>query len=275
MDYDIIWQPWDEPGIEHLRLIEDSDGVTADSFLLRVFGGRPVRIRYRVKLDSAWRVREADVELWDPEQRRLSLRSDGKGNWSDADGLPLTNLRGCIDIDLTATAFTNTLPIRRLGLQPGDARIIDVAYIHVPELSVEAVQQRYTCLEQRSDGARYRYEGLGTGYQTELEGRWGGFRARLPGPVPARGAGVTRTSWYGLQPNVLAGLAPGISKSNVEAGPVPAFMSARNAIRQGHSRQWLPNGMALNRSTKAGTGPASTFGRPFERVRRPNHREVS
>ncbi len=81
---------------------------------------------------------------------------------------------------LTATAFTNTLPIRRLGLQPGDARVIDVAYIHVPELTVEAVQQRYTCLEQRSDGARYRYEGLGTGYQTELKVDGAGFVLDYP-----------------------------------------------------------------------------------------------
>ena len=180
MVHDVVWQAVDEPGIEHLRVVEDATGVAADSFLFRVFDGRPVRVRYRVQLDSAWRVREADVNVWDPEQRRLSLRSDGEGNWFDADGLPLTNLRGCIDIDLTATAFTNTLPIRRLGLRPDDGRVIDVAYIWVPQLTVEAVQQRYTCLEQRSDGARYRYEGLGTGYQTELEVDEAGFVMDYP-----------------------------------------------------------------------------------------------
>ena len=180
MDHDVVWQAWDEPGLEHLRVVEDANSVIADSLLLRVFDGRPVRMRYRVQLDSGWRVREADVDVWDPEQRRLRLRSDGEGNWFDADGLPLTNLRGCIDIDLTATAFTNTLPIRRLGLQPGDARIIDVVYIHVPELTVEAVQQRYTSLEQGPDGARYRYEGLGTGYQTELEVDAAGFVLDYP-----------------------------------------------------------------------------------------------
>ncbi len=180
MEYDVVWQAWDEPGIEHLRVVEDANDVSADSFLFRVFDGRPVRVRYRVQLDSGWHVREADVDVWDPEQRRLTLRSDGEGNWFDADGLPLTNLRGCIDIDLTATAFTNTLPIRRLKLKPGEAQVIDVAYIRVPELMVEAVQQRYTLLEQRADGALYRYEGLDTGYQTELEVDKAGFVLDYP-----------------------------------------------------------------------------------------------
>ena len=170
----------DEPGIEHLRVLEDVNGATADSFLLRVFDGRPVRLRYRIRVDSAWRVRAVDVDLWDPEQRRLSLRSDGDGNWLDGDGLPQANLRGCIDVDLTATAFTNTLPVRRLNLKLGESQVIDVAYIWTPQLIVEAVQQRYTCLEQPTDGARYRYEGLGTGYQTELEVDAAGFVIDYP-----------------------------------------------------------------------------------------------
>ncbi len=169
MEHDVVWQPWDEPGIEHLRLIEAPDGAVADSLLFRLFDGRPVRLRYRIRVDAEWRVREADVELWEPDHRGLSLRSDGEGTWSDGDGLPLPHLNGCTDIDLTATPFTNTLPVRRLRLASGRAQVIKVAYIRVPALSVESVEQRYTCEEQRADGARYRYEGLGTGFVAELD----------------------------------------------------------------------------------------------------------
>jgi hypothetical protein len=181
MARDVIWQPWDEPGIEHLRLVEEADGWVADSFLFRVFDGEPVRMRYRVRVDAAWRVREADVDLWDPDYRSLTLRSDGDGHWTDADGTALPHLTGCIDIDLTATAFTNTLPIRRLRLRSDQAEIIPVAYIWVPQLSVEAVEQRYTCLEARDDGARYRYEGLGTGFETELDVDDAGLVLDYPG----------------------------------------------------------------------------------------------
>jgi hypothetical protein len=180
MEHDVIWQPWDEPGIEHVRLTEDTSGAVADSFLFRVFDLRPVRMRYEIRVDDAWRLRQVDIDQWDPDHRQLMLRSDGEGSWIDADGRPLPDLASCIDVDLTATAFTNTLPIRRLGLKPGEAAVIDVAYIRVPELSVEAVQQRYTCLAQSDNGARYRYEGLGTDFRTELDVDASGFVLDYP-----------------------------------------------------------------------------------------------
>lgn len=181
MARDVIWTPWESAGIEHLRLTEDASGALADSFMFALFEGRPVRLRYEIHVDAAWRVREAGVDLWDPEQRRLTLRSDGAGAWSEADGKPLPDLDGCVDIDLTATPFTNTLPIRRLRLAPGRSEVIRVAYIRVPELTVEPAEQRYTLVEQRASGARYRYEGLDTGYRNELEVDEDGLVLDYPG----------------------------------------------------------------------------------------------
>lgn len=169
MERNVVWQPWGDTGIEHLRLIWNADAVIADSLLFRVYEHRPVRLRYEIRADPGWRVREVNVNLWDPDHRQLSLRSDGEGNWHDVDGRALPDLAGCIDVDLTATAFTNTLPIRRLRLQPGDVSEIRVAFIRVPDLSCVAVNQRYTCLDLRPVGVTYRYEGVTTGYLTELE----------------------------------------------------------------------------------------------------------
>jgi hypothetical protein len=50
------------------------------------------------------------------EQRKLELISDGRGKWTDASGNPLPALDGAIDMDLSVSPFTNTLPIRRLRL---------------------------------------------------------------------------------------------------------------------------------------------------------------
>lgn len=163
-----IWQPWHDIGLEHLRLVESDNAAIADSLVIQVIEGRPVRLRYQIRVDSGWRVREADIDLWAPDLRRLKLRSDGAGRWTDARGGPLDDLRGCVDIDISATPFTNTLPIRRVGLEPGEDEEILVAYIRVPELTVKPVKQRYTCLERGSDGCLYRYEGLDTGFVTNL-----------------------------------------------------------------------------------------------------------
>jgi len=89
-----------------------------------------------------------------------------------ADGEPVPALDGCIDVDISATPFTNTLPIRRLGLKPGEAANLKVAYLAIPEMRVEPARQRYTCLERDDQGGLYRYE--------SLDGEFAGFTADLP-----------------------------------------------------------------------------------------------
>jgi hypothetical protein len=43
------------------------------------------------------------------------LEADGNGHWL-VDGDPARHLDGCLDVDLEASAMTNALPVRRLGL---------------------------------------------------------------------------------------------------------------------------------------------------------------
>jgi hypothetical protein len=67
---------------------------------------------------------------------------------------------------LTITPFTNTLPIRRLRLKPGESAEIAAAFIEFPQLTVVKSPQRYTCLEE---DRRYRYESLASGFTREIE----------------------------------------------------------------------------------------------------------
>ena len=59
----------------------------------------------------------------------------------------------CVDVDLSFTPATNTLPIRRLGLEIGEETEIHVVWLIWPELSIQRVLQRYTRLAED----RYRY----------------------------------------------------------------------------------------------------------------------
>lgn len=74
-----------------------------------------------------------------------------------------------MDVDITATPLTNTLPIRRLSLKPGESADIKVAYVTIPDLSVTPDEQRYTRLDERTDRGRYRFEQLGTGFTAILQ----------------------------------------------------------------------------------------------------------
>jgi hypothetical protein len=172
VEREFMWTPWEGPGLEHLRLVTSGSGVVANGLVIGLEAGRPFRIGYEVRCDEQWRVREVRV-----------------GHWKRRSGEPVPELDGCIDVDISATPFTNTLPIRRLGLQPGESTDVDVAYIRVPELLVGLERQRYGCLEDQTDSGHYRFEALPSGFTAEL-------------PVDADGLvidypGLFRRAWSG------------------------------------------------------------------------------
>jgi hypothetical protein len=160
MEREVMWAPRDGPGLEHLRLSFDGEGVLADSVIVGLADDRTFRVRYEIRCDAAWCVREVRVLSLDGNSPALHLRADGQGHWIEGSGQALPALDGCIDVDLSATAFTNTLPIRRLGMQPGASAELSVVYIEVPSLEVSPVRQRYGCLALGPNCGRFRYESL-------------------------------------------------------------------------------------------------------------------
>ena len=157
---EVMWEPREGPGLEHLRLTVQGDIVEADGVIIGVDDEQVFRVRYEIRCDADWRIREVRVTMLDTGAPVLHLRADAQGQWTTGDGHTIPTLGGCIDVDLSATAFTNTLPIRRLGLRPGESAELSVAYIDVPTLGVTPVRQRYECLARSSEGGRYRYESL-------------------------------------------------------------------------------------------------------------------
>jgi hypothetical protein len=160
MARDVLWAPWDTPGLEHLRLEVGDETISADGAIIVSFEGDAFRASYQITCDTAWRVREVQIQVSHPADTSLHLRMDGGGRWISEIGGPIPALDGCVDVDFAATPFTNTLPIRRLDLQAGESAEIAVVYIDAPSLEVTPVRQRYTCLARGADGARYRFEAL-------------------------------------------------------------------------------------------------------------------
>src|SRR5688500_6504184 len=106
---DAFWTPWQGPGLEHLRLSVMSDSVMADGLVIGMDEGKAFRFRYLVFCDADWRVTWVTLKLLEGDNRETDLSTDGNGNWFDGMGLPLKELEGCIDVDITVTPFTNTL----------------------------------------------------------------------------------------------------------------------------------------------------------------------
>jgi hypothetical protein len=163
------WATEQGGGLEHVELeIGDSGGsgeagVTAEGVLIGPAGGRLFACSYFLRCDERWRVRSLDVHV--AGKGRVCLRADGAGNWLDADGTPLPALQGCMDVDLSGSPFTNTLPIRRLGDALRERQEIRVAYVDLPKLDVQPVSQAYT----RTAPDRVRFESLSRPFAADLE----------------------------------------------------------------------------------------------------------
>ena len=162
------WTAIGTTGLEHLILSETQEGIRADGLVLRYHNGQGLRIGYQILCDPAWRTREATVKLTGKEAIELRFTVDGSGKWWGANGEPLEELEGCLDVDVMATPFTNTLPIRRLGLAVSESAEIEAAYVRIPDLQLSRARQRYTCLEQGSGRWRYLYESLDGDFKAEL-----------------------------------------------------------------------------------------------------------
>jgi hypothetical protein len=157
------WQSDDGVGLEHLSLDYRDDVIVADGVVIGDCGDGPFGCSYRICCDNAWRVRSVEVHV--AGSASLVLTSDGSGHWHDGDGAAQPQLAGCIDVDIAATPFTNTLPVRRLGAALRERTGITVVYIPLPSLAARRMEQAYT----RLAGGRYLYEGPIGEFHAELE----------------------------------------------------------------------------------------------------------
>jgi uncharacterized protein len=172
----VRWREWTNNGLEHLVLRPTDNGLIAESAVLSGSPRDGFAATYRIVCDSAWRVREVRVSVVDT-QRTITLASDGNGTWTAGDATPLPDLAGAIDVDITATPFTNTLPIRRLQWGPGGSAEILVAYVSLPELAITLEPQRYTYLGPR----RFRFESVGSDFMREIDVDDDGLVVTYPG----------------------------------------------------------------------------------------------
>lgn len=158
---DLVWEWLDRPGLEHLSLDIGPAAVTANGLVLVQLGPAPVRVSYEVTLDHVWVFQHARLII--DRAKTLDIARDPEGLWT-VNGQARPDLAGCIDLDIMATPFTNSLPIRRLSFEPDRSQTIRAAYIRLPELAVEPAAQDYTKLKSN----RFRYRSLASGFTAEL-----------------------------------------------------------------------------------------------------------
>jgi hypothetical protein len=167
---DLAWRGLEVESLERLHIDEGST-IRIQSIIDSARG----RFSYEIVCDRDWIFRTLRLEAATGE-RAIELESNGKGDWI-VDGVPRTDLDECIDIDLSATPFTNSLPIRRLDLAIDDEADLVMAYVDFEELTVLPDEQRYT----RLDEDLYRYESLDSDFTRDITVDASGFVIEYPG----------------------------------------------------------------------------------------------
>jgi hypothetical protein len=157
----IRWRSLEHGGLEELRITDWIESIKVRSALVSQAGDTRHGVFYEMSLTPDWIFESILLQRTDGVMSVLSRGRDGA--WFDKQIEELPELKGCIDIDLQMTPFTNTLPIRRAPLAIGESRKFRMAYIPADTLEPFLDEQTYTRLGERM----YRFEnGEGVDYFT-------------------------------------------------------------------------------------------------------------
>ena len=144
-------------GFESTRFSPRRSGLVIDGATSAVEDGEVWAVRYTLVIDERWRTRRAIVSgLSAGGTDMVVIDADDTGHWR-VDGRAEPDLDGCVDVDLEASACTNTLPIRRLALGVGDEATAPAVYVRATDLAVVRLEQSYRRLESPDESSRYHY----------------------------------------------------------------------------------------------------------------------
>jgi hypothetical protein len=172
----LLWRRLDQPGHEAARLVFHEPFWQLSGTAVFAHGDEACRLEYAVVCDASWQTRHAWVAGWVGLRHvRVDLLVTADRRWH-RDGRAQPELGGCVDVDLSFSPSTNMLPIRRLGLQQGQAAAARAAWLAFPAFLLEPLDQTY----RRTGETTYRYEANGS-LRTDLDVDPDGFVRRYPG----------------------------------------------------------------------------------------------
>lgn len=170
----VRWRPVEGAGLEHLELRETEHGIVARSALIGKFEGFDFAMSYEIRLMRDWTFRS--LELTRTDGSTLTIESDGVGDWT-INGRPEPQFYDCVDIDIAATPFTNTLPIRRARFELGVPQHFRMVWLPPDTLDPFVEEQVYTQLGPD----RFRYRAADGSFEADLSVDADGLVVDYPG----------------------------------------------------------------------------------------------
>jgi hypothetical protein len=168
-------------GFEVVYFQTGGDGCRIEGWSTAIEDGATWAVEYVIEVDTAWATRRAAIRGRSAAGScSVVLEADGYGRWL-ASGEPAPALDGCLDVDLEASAMTNALPVRRMGLPVGTAMAIPAAYIRAAGCAVERLEQTYTRATDEATCQRYDYTAPAFDFRCRLVYDQAGLPLDYPG----------------------------------------------------------------------------------------------
>lgn len=177
MQKNILWTGIEYHSLENCILTITDKGSAINSSIIGTYANALYKIEYRIRANQHWETTFFEIrsQMYD-KLEIIDFRKEGKESWH-VNGQPDEKFDGCIDIDISLTPFTNTLPINRLKLSEKEDEQIKVLYVGVLGRKMTPVLQKYTKLSPTD----YKFENVPNDFESVISVDDLGLVVRYPG----------------------------------------------------------------------------------------------
>jgi len=172
----IAWHGLSDDTSEVLELYYSENNIEVNSVISGNAEGIFVLVHYKLLLNSEWETVSVEIKADLGREETLYLLKKENGIWFK-NGKVATELSKCVDIDISLTPFTNSLPVNRLKLKIGEENLIEVVYFDILNREVNPVQQRYKKLDDTS----YRFQTVPSDFEAIITFDNKGLVTNYPG----------------------------------------------------------------------------------------------
>jgi hypothetical protein len=164
MDTSVCWTGQDYNSVENCRILSAATGNHINGIIDGRFENNPFHVAYFIKTNKNWETISFNINS-DIAGKSFNqyFESNRQGDWT-SNGIPAAEFDGCIEIDISLTPFTNTLPINRLRLAKKERRRISVVYVDVLKQQTRRIDQFYTRLSDTT----YKYENASNNFKSVI-----------------------------------------------------------------------------------------------------------
>jgi len=176
MQKNILWAGIEYDSLENCMIKSKESGVEINSVIIGSYKHEIYRVSYLIKTNEHWATVFFELEVQFSDRKLMySYNCDREGNWTK-NGSAIDEFKGCIDIDISLTPFTNSLPINRLKLEINERRQIKVLYIDILNQEIKPVLQNYT----RISDVEYKFENVPNDFEAIISIDEDGFVVNYP-----------------------------------------------------------------------------------------------